>query len=109
MQRYCYRAVLFCLYVDDSADNRLLIKTLLTRTGFSEETAHDGSSGVQKALAGAYDHILMDIQMPKLNGYEALRELQKVGYNRPVVALTAHATLEEQERTRLVGFSSHLV
>jgi CheY-like chemotaxis protein len=50
----------------------------------------------------------MDIQMPKMDGYQATKVLLKRGYRTPIVALTAHAMAEERERTKAVGFSGHL-
>jgi CheY-like chemotaxis protein len=55
-----------------------------------------------------YDIVLMDIQMPNMDGYEAARALRQAGYKKPIVALTAHAMPEERARTLAAGFDGHL-
>ncbi len=96
------------LFADDSPDNQFLIEHFLTINGAEVSLASDGSEAVDLALAGNYDLVLMDIQMPKMDGYQATKVLLKRGYKTPIVALTAHAMAEERERTRTVGFSGHL-
>jgi len=96
------------LVVDDSADNRLLIESILRRKGIIVETADNGRMGVDMALGKTYDIILMDIQMPVLDGLQATAELRKRGYKKPIVALTAHAMNEEREKTRFAGANAHL-
>ena len=54
------------------------------------------------------DVVLMDIQMPRMDGHEAVRTLRRMEYAKPIIALTAHAMREEQERTRLSGFTEFL-
>lgn len=97
------------LLVEDSADNQLLVKRLLSRQGADVEVADNGKVGVQKALDSEYDLVLMDIQMPIMDGYTATRELRAKGYTRPIVALTAHAISEERQRCLSAGCDSHLV
>lgn len=96
------------LVVDDSEDNRRLVEYLLGKAGAEVDLAVDGEDGVMKALAGTYGLVLMDIQMPKKDGYSALRELQKSNYPTPVVALTAHALSEERDRALSAGFVAYL-
>ena len=60
------------------------------------------------AEAGAYDLVLMDIQMPIMDGYEALKRLRQSGFDKPVVALTAHAMRDEILRSQEAGFAGHL-
>lgn len=93
------------LVVDDSPDNQALLGVLLTKSGAEAEFASDGAEGVQKALDGKPDLVLMDIQMPRMDGYQALAELQHRGFDTPVIALTAHAMKEEQERAEAKGFT----
>lgn len=97
------------LVVDDSEDNRLLMKILLEREGAA--VIHDAESG-QEAILKAdkfnYDVILMDIQMPGLDGYQVLAKLRSENYKKPVFALTAHSMKEEKDRALAAGFSGHI-
>ncbi|MES2854761.1 MAG: response regulator, partial [Bdellovibrionota bacterium] len=68
----------------------------------------DGHEGVSRALSKNYDVVLMDIQMPKLDGYAATSQLRGQGYERPIIALTAHALKEERERSLNAGCNDHL-
>lgn len=99
---------LHILLVEDSEDNQLLVQRILNKRGASVDLASDGSEGYKKAQAENYDAILMDIQMPVMDGYEAMRRLRQSNYDKPVIALTAHAMAEEKERTKKAGFSAHL-
>jgi PAS domain S-box-containing protein len=96
------------LLVDDSADNRLLVAKILKRAGAPGETANNGREAVVNALCGDFDLILLDLQMPVMDGFEATRTLRSKGYKNPIVALTAHAMNEERQRTLQCGFSAHL-
>ena len=96
------------LVVDDSPDNRSLIELYLKRKGAKVAQADDGEDGVTKALAGNFDVVLMDIQMPGMDGYEALSKLRYQGFTSPVIALTAHAMKEERMRSLMSGFSDHV-
>lgn len=96
------------LLVEDSKDNQALITRMLTLAGASVQTADHGEEGVSKALQQHFDAILMDIQMPVKDGYEALRELRQAGYTRPVIALTAFALQQEREQALAQGFDEHL-
>lgn len=96
------------LVVDDSPDNRFLMRMFLRRQGAVIDEAANGEDAVRMARGGAHDVVLMDIQMPGLNGYEALKRLRLGSYGKPVIALTAYAMNEERERTRAAGFSAHV-
>ncbi len=96
------------LVVDDAPDNRILISRFLNGAGAHVEEASNGVEGVEKALAGDHEIILMDIQMPELDGYEATSQLRDQGYKRPIIALTAHAFREERDRCLQVGFTDHM-
>lgn len=96
------------LVVEDSPDNQNLVNLILTKTGAKITLANDGLEGVKSALAHRYDVILMDIQMPNMDGHEAVRALRAKGYTGPIVALTAHAMREERERAVQSGFSHFL-
>lgn len=96
------------LVVDDAVDNRVLIGKFLSLMNHEADFAEDGASGVSKALQGDYDLVLMDIQMPSMDGFEALARLREKGYRRQVVALTAHAMKGYRERCLQAGFNDYL-
>lgn len=96
------------LVVDDSSDNRNLISQFLVAAGAEVDCAVDGIDGVLKALEKDYEIILMDIQMPNLDGYKATAQLREKGYNRPIIALTAHALKQERINSINAGCDDHL-
>lgn len=96
------------LLVEDSLDNQELVKLMLQKYGVSLSIASNGEEGVEKALAGNFDLILMDIQMPILDGYGAFAQLKTKQLNVPVIALTAHALKDEKEKALAMGFSAYL-
>jgi signal transduction histidine kinase/CheY-like chemotaxis protein/HPt (histidine-containing phosphotransfer) domain-containing protein len=96
------------LVVEDGADNRLLVRALLERMGAEVLCAADGAEGVTAAQAQAPDLVLMDIQMPVLDGVSATRQLRAAGYRGPVVALTANVLAEDHARYRAAGFDDCL-
>ncbi|WP_141734094.1 PAS domain-containing hybrid sensor histidine kinase/response regulator [Oligoflexus tunisiensis] len=96
------------LLVEDLPDNRVLICSILRKLGAEVDWAENGCEGLQKALKGDYDVILMDLQMPVMDGYEATLELRKRGYGKPIVAVTAHAMNDDKERVMQSGFPAHL-
>ncbi|MEN0059974.1 MAG: response regulator [Bdellovibrio sp.] len=91
------------LVVDDVSDNRLLISRYLKNTGVQIIEAASGSEALAAIEWAAPDLILMDIQMPMMDGYETTQRIRAKGYDKPIVALTAHAMKEEIERCREVG------
>ncbi|MEQ1878431.1 MAG: response regulator, partial [Bdellovibrionia bacterium] len=96
------------LLVEDSIDNQVLVTRLLKQSGIEVETASDGGEGIKRAMEKDFDAVLMDIQMPNVNGYEATFQLRKQGYQQPIIALTAHAMSEERERALESGFTDYL-
>lgn len=96
------------LLVEDFVDNQIMIKALLTHHGAEVDIAVNGEEGVRKALAGFYDIVLMDIQMPVLNGYQAVIKLRQEGYGGPIIALTAEAMNYELERCLQAGFDDYI-
>jgi CheY-like chemotaxis protein len=93
---------------EDSSDNQLLIKRYLTSAGAKIDFAKDGLEALSMANKKDYDVILMDIQMPNLDGYEATQRLRKEGYKKKIIALTANAFREERERILSGGFDQYL-
>jgi PAS domain S-box-containing protein len=96
------------LLVEDTPDNQNLVKILLANVGASVSIANNGVEGVDRALRGHFDVVLMDIQMPKMDGITATRKLRSLGYRPPILALTAHALKEEQARSLEAGCNDHL-
>ena len=94
------------LYVDDNESNRVLVSTLLTAQGVICETANDGAEGVEVARRGGWDVILMDIQMPVMDGVEATRRIRALDAEvaaTPIIALTANTLAEQLELYFAVG------
>jgi PAS domain S-box-containing protein len=96
------------LLVEDSPDNRMLISMYLKKTGAQIEIAEDGLDGFEKAMASVPDVVLMDIQMPKLDGHSAMRKLRAAGFSKPIIALTAHAMREERDKCIESGCTDYL-
>jgi PAS domain S-box-containing protein len=98
------------LLVEDSLDNQMLIKRILNYAGASVTTANNGKEGVDQAFApkAKFHVILMDLQMPVMDGYEATKILRNGGYDKPIIALTAHAMKDERERALASGFDDHI-
>ncbi|HET9240959.1 MAG TPA: ATP-binding protein [Oligoflexus sp.] len=97
------------LVVDDNPDNRTYIGSFLTSAGAFIETAANGIQAVELATEHDYDIVLMDIQMPELDGVGAMRYLKSHDYGKPVLALTAHAMTGDREISLTAGFQDHLV
>lgn len=96
------------LVVDDSRDNQILISHFLERAHVVVEIANNGREGVEQALQKSFDVILMDLQMPEMDGYEATKTLRARGYKQPIIALTAHAMKEERAKCLENGFDEHV-
>lgn len=96
------------LVVEDSEDIQLLISYFLKRNGAIVSLAKNGIEGVHMALSENYDVVLMDIQMPKMDGFEAMAALREHGFHTAVIALTAHAMEDEKRMTKAAGFSGHI-
>lgn len=96
------------LLVEDSRDNQQLIRRFLGFAGAEVDLANNGREGVEAALAGDHTLVLMDLQMPEMDGYEATRKLREAGFKKPILALTAHAMKEERERSLASGFDDHI-
>lgn len=96
------------LVVDDSPDNRQLIKLLLAREGAIVDQASSGEQALNLIRSKDFDTVLMDIQMPGLDGYETLGRMRQEHYKKPVFALTAYAMKEDRNRALQCGFSGHI-
>jgi CheY-like chemotaxis protein/nitrogen-specific signal transduction histidine kinase len=96
------------LLAEDAPDSQLLIERFLRIEGAEVDLAEDGAEAVKKATAKDYDVILMDIQMPILDGYGATAALRGQGYLGAIIALTAHAMPGECEKSLRAGCDHHL-
>ncbi|MBK7962809.1 MAG: response regulator [Bdellovibrionales bacterium] len=96
------------LLVDDSPDNHMLISIYLQTAGAQVVPAENGAEGVDLALSEHFDIVLMDIQMPILDGHGAAQKLRQAKYQGPLIALTSHAMREEQAKCMDSGFDAFL-
>lgn len=96
------------LFVDDSPDNQVLVAMLLRKKGAHVDIAENGLVAIEKAIHGDHDVVVMDVQMPVLDGYSATQRLRASGFLKPIVALTAHAMSEVREKCLNVGYSDYL-
>jgi len=96
------------LVAEDSPTNQMLVNLLLERLGLEVTLVEDGKGAVERALAQSFDLILMDIQMPNMNGYDATKTLRKNGLTTPIVALTAHVMKGDKEKCISAGCDDYL-
>ncbi|MDD3846578.1 MAG: ATP-binding protein [Syntrophorhabdaceae bacterium] len=101
------------LLVDDSEDNRLLVQSFLKKMPYKIDEAQNGRIAVEMFRESAYDIVLMDIQMPVMDGYEATRQIRQWERSQgrratPVLALTAYALEEETRKSYEAGCTGHL-
>ena len=96
------------LLVEDIEVNREIAIMLLSQFGFEIDTAADGREAVDKAAASTYDLILMDIQMPIMNGYDASKAIRAAGNRVPIIAMTANAMPEDIKRAKDAGMNDHI-
>ena len=96
------------LVAEDTPDQALLIKFLLNDAGASVEIVNNGAGAVEKSLSNNFDVLLLDMQMPILDGFDAARILRRQGFKRPIIALTAQALKSDAERAIQAGCDRHL-
>lgn len=101
------------LLVEDSPENRRLMGRFLQLAGWEPETAENGLEGWQAALQSLnegrpFDLILMDMQMPVMDGYEACTRLRQAGWRGPIIAVTAHALPDDREKCLKAGCDDYL-
>jgi two-component system, sensor histidine kinase len=101
-------AVRHVLLVEDGETNRKLITLMLRRSGVEVTTAENGRLGMNLALRTDFDVILMDMQMPVMDGYTATQQLRALGVHTPIIALTAHAMAGDEQKCIAAGCSAYL-
>jgi two-component system, cell cycle response regulator DivK len=98
------------LLVEDNEDNMVVYRTILEHVGFAVIEARDGEEGVSRARAQRPDIILMDISIPKMDGWEATERLKADAQTAsiPIIALTAHALEEDRLKAMQAGCDGYL-
>jgi two-component system cell cycle response regulator DivK len=98
------------LYVEDNEMNRQIVRDLLKRTTYQLSEAHDGEAGVAKALEIRPDLVLMDIQLPKISGMEAMRRLRAdpATAATPIIAITSFALSGDDLKAKAAGATAYL-
>ena len=98
------------LYVEDNEMNRKIVRDLLKRTTYVLSEAFDGGAGVAKALAEKPGLILMDIQLPKIFGMEAMRQIRADGSmaETPIIAITSFALSGDEQKAKAAGATAYL-
>ncbi len=96
------------LIVEDNPSNQMLMEVILRKMGWQCDIAADGEQAILQAGERTYDLILMDIQMPNLNGIDATRALRRRGIRTPIIAVTANATVGNKEKCRQAGCDDYI-
>jgi two-component system, cell cycle response regulator DivK len=98
------------LVIEDTEDNRQILRDLLSSAGYEIIEAADGESGVAMAAKHRPDLILMDIQLPIIDGYEATRRIKADAATRhiPIVAVTSYALVGDEAKTREAGCDGYV-
>ena len=98
------------LLAEDNATNRMILLALLETSGINIDTANNGEIAVQmyKQNQDQYELILMDIQMPVMDGYEATKQIRDISKEVPIIAVTANAMAEDLMRTKAIGMNEHI-
>jgi two-component system, cell cycle response regulator DivK len=98
------------LIIEDQEDNRAIMRDLLSTAGYALIEAVDGEEGVRLARSERPDLILMDIQLPVLDGYEATRRIRSIADLKsvPIIAVTSYALSGDEAKTREAGCDSYV-
>lgn len=98
------------LYVEDNEANRMIVRDLLKRTKYALIEAHDGEAGVATAIEKKPDLILMDIQLPKISGLEAIRQIRANAAMAatPIIAITSFALSGDDQKAKDAGATAYL-
>jgi two-component system cell cycle response regulator DivK len=98
------------LYIEDNPENRLLVRRILQAEGYTVVEAADGPSGLEAAASSPPDLILLDINLPEMDGYELVRRLRQIPglAATPIIALTAYALKGDRERILYAGCDGYI-
>jgi two-component system, cell cycle response regulator DivK len=98
------------LYIEDNPENRMLMRRVLMAEGYIIEEAVDGQSGMQKAAESPPDLILMDINLPEIDGYEVTARLKQLPnmLGVPIIAVTANVMKGDREKTLAAGCDGYI-
>ena len=97
------------LVVDDDDEIRELLEFDLSHSGYDVDTAYDGMEGLNKAVTNSYDLVLLDVMMPKMNGFDVCANLRKAKPDIPVLLLTAKGTIADKTQGFDCGADDYLV
>lgn len=97
------------LIVDDDSEIRELLTFDIAQSGYIVDSAQDGAEGLNKALENNYDLILLDVMMPKMNGYEVCKNIRLAKPNVPILLLTAKGTIEDKTQGFNCGADDYLI
>jgi diguanylate cyclase (GGDEF)-like protein len=104
-EHFCSQKV---LVVEDHPINQQVVQSQLEQMGLTVSLAENGAEGVEQIRNGQYELVLMDIQMPVMDGYEAARAIRTFNTEIPIIALTAAALVEDREKALQAGMNDHL-
>jgi signal transduction histidine kinase len=91
------------LLVEDGPANQIFMKSIFEELGFKVMIASDGLQAVEAAKNAEFDLVLMDMQMPNMNGYEATKKLHSIGFKKPIIAMTASLMNEDERKCLQAG------
>ncbi len=96
------------LIVEDNKTNQMLLKIMLEELGIKTQIAHNGSEAVEMVQENSYDLILMDENMPVMNGMEATKKIRQLNIATPIIAVTANALKGDREKFLQAGMDDYL-
>ena len=98
------------LYIEDNPENRMLMRRVLMAEGYQIDEAVDGQSGMQKAAESPPDLVLMDINLPEIDGYEVTARLKQLPNMSgvPIIAVTANVMKGDREKTLAAGCDGYI-
>jgi two-component system alkaline phosphatase synthesis response regulator PhoP len=96
------------LIIEDEEDLRMTLTDRLKGEGYIPECACDGAEGLQKAVSGAYDLVILDVMLPRKNGFDVCRDIRKAGMTVPIIMLTARGQLVDKVLGLKIGADDYL-